>query len=374
MCNSRVVGLIVAAGYSSRMGAFKPLLPVGEKTVIETAVDSLRLSGIKDIRVIVGYRSAELYPLLERLQVDVIENRNYAAGMFSSVITGLKTFSGEEEAFFLLPGDTPLIRKRSIKDLIRVFRQTGAAVIYPVFNGQRGHPPLISAKLYDSILTGDGAGGLRHILDRFTADSVEVAVADQGVLLDIDTQEDYRQLIQFYERRKVPTSEECLGMLHKYQTSERVQRHGLEVAKVGRRLAELLSGAGFSICTELVVAGGLVHDLAKGKPNHPERGARMVRSMGFSSLAGIVASHMDLEFAAERDIDEAALVFLADKLVQGEQRVSLSERFKPALERFAGSPEILASILRRQQTAEIIQGRVAGLLGVNSVDELYEIQ
>jgi molybdenum cofactor cytidylyltransferase len=370
MCSTGIIGLIVAAGYSSRMGAFKPLLPLGEKTVIEAAVDSLQLGGIRDIRVIVGHRASELYPLLRRLPVGIIENPNFAAGMFSSVVTGLTSFAGKAEAFFLLPGDTPLIRKRSIKDLLRAYRKTDAAVVYPVFDGRRGHPPLVSARAFAAILKGDGAGGLRHILEQFAGDSVDVAVADQGVLLDIDTQEDYQQLVRFYERRKVPTYAECLGILHKFQTAEKVRRHGLAVANVGRRLADLLTGAGLNLSTELVVAGGLVHDLAKGKPNHPKRGERMVRSMGFSSLAGIVASHMDLEFGAGRDIDEAALVFLADKLVQGDRVVSLNERFNPAMERFAGNPEILADVLRRRRTAEFIRDRVAGLLGVGNIEDL----
>ena len=370
MCGAGIAGLIVAAGYSSRMGAFKPLLPLGAKTVIETAVDSLRQGGIKDIRVIVGYRSAELYPLLARLQVGIIDNPNFAAGMFSSVVTGLTALAGEAEAFLLLPGDTPLIRRRSIKDLIREYRRTGAAVVYPVFDGQRGHPPLISARIFAAIRKGDGVGGLRSILERFAGDSVDVAVADQGVLLDMDTPADYRRLSRFYERRQVPTYEECLGLLQKYQPAEKVKRHGLAVAKVGRRLADLLTGAGVKLSTELVVAGALVHDVAKGKPNHSKRGERIVRSMGFPSLAGIVASHMDLEFAAGRELDEAALVFLADKLVQGDKVVSLNDRFNPAVMRFTGSPEILAAVLRRRQTAEVIRDRITGLLGVGSIDEL----
>lgn len=351
------------------MGAFKPLLPLGGKTVLETAIDSLRQGGIQDIRVVTGYRAEALQPVLKRSNVRNIENQMYAAGMFSSVVAGLKSLTGEAEAFFLLPGDNPLIRRCSIKAMTRVYRKTGAAVVYPVFKGQRGHPPLISDRCFASILSGDGVGGLRHILAQFDAVSVEFEVADQGVLLDMDTIEDYEKLTEYYARRKIPTYAECLAMLNQHQADGRVLQHGQTVAAVGCSLAALLNRAGVvKLDLALVAAGGLVHDLAKGKPDHPKRGERLLACMGFSDLAGIVASHMDLEFAADTVIDEAAIVFLADKLVQGDKVVTLSERFSPSLEKFSGSPEISDSVVRRMRTAETIRNKVLNLLGSSFPD------
>ncbi|QDR79681.1 DVU_1551 family NTP transferase [Sporomusa termitida] len=366
----KIVGLVVAAGYSSRMGDFKPLLPLGEKTVIETAVTSLRQGGISDIRVVAGHRAAELRPVLELHQVDIIENLDYAQGMFSSVVTGLKTFAGKADAFLLLPGDCPLIRRYTIRQLVQAYRRLAPAVAYPVFNGLRGHPPLISGRCYGSILTDPGAAGLRGILDRFAADAVEVNVADQGVALDIDTPDDYKQLQAFYARQEIPTADECLAMLHRYQADDRVMRHGQAVAEVGRRITGLLNQAGLNLSEELVVAGGLVHDLAKGNPNHSRRGERLITCMGFPALSGIIASHMDLEFTPEYVLDEAAVVFLADKLVQGDRIVSLSERFKPALTRFADSPEVISSVLQRQRTAEAIRDRIGSMLGISSFEAM----
>lgn len=367
---TKVVGLIVAAGYSSRMGDFKPLLPLGTKTVVETAVDSLLHGGITDIRVIVGYRAAELYPVLERLPVSIIENPHYPTGMFSSVLAGLTTFAGEADAFLLLPGDNPLIRKRTIKDLLRCYHQTKAAVCYPAINGERGHPPLIRASCFADIFASDGSGGLRHILEKFEQDSKDVAVADQGILLDMDTQEDYTRLTSFYANHHIPTYEECLALLYKHQVSDNILRHGQAVARIGRRLAEQLNSAGLHINIEQVIAGCLLHDLAKGKSNHPKRGERLVRRRGFSSLANIVASHMDLRLEPGQLLNEAAVVFLADKLVQGDKPVPLSERFRFSLEKFADQPDIQAAVVRRQQTAISIMDNITGLLGTNDWQEI----
>ena len=366
MC--QITGLIVAAGYSSRMGAFKPLLPIGDKTAIETAIDSLQAAGIKNICVVVGHRATELYPLLQRLPVTIVENPVYDAGMFSSVVAGLTSFAGKADACLLLPGDTPLIRKRSIKDLLHTFRKTRAAVCYPVFNGLRGHPPLIDRQCFAAILASDGTGGVRQVLDQFAAASAEVAVTDQGILLDMDTPEDYQQLCQFYAKRCIPSYDECLALLHKQQ-GEQVARHSQAVASIACRLAGLLNTAGLQLNLELVTAGGLLHDLAKGKPNHPKRGERLVKSKGFPALAGIVASHMDLKVTPEQVMDETAVVFLADKLVQGDKPVPLRERFDYSQKKFSGNPEILSAILRRQQTAELLWNKVSSLVGMGCLEE-----
>ena len=92
------------------------------------------------------------------------------------------------------------------------------------------------------------------------------------MLLDIDTIEDYGRLIEYYNRRNIPTYAECLAMLNKHQIDGGVSRHGQAVAAVGRRLAALLNQVGLNLDLDLVVAGGLVHDLAKGKPQPPKTG------------------------------------------------------------------------------------------------------
>ncbi len=366
----KIAGLIVAGGYSSRMGVFKPLLQLGEKTVIETAVDSLRRAGIKDIRVVTGYNAAALSPVLERLGVQIIENNAYADGMFSSVRAGVASLAGEVEAFFLLPGDTPLIRRHSVKDILQVYRKTGAAVVYPVFAAERGHPPLISAQCFARILAHDGTGGLRNVLTQFDATAREVDVADQGILLDMDTLEDYQKLVEYHRRRQIPTPAECEAMLKKYQTDGGVARHGRAVAAVGCSLAESLNQTGLQLDLELVAAGALVHDVAKGKRNHSKRGGKLAACWGFSALSAIIAAHMDMEFSADGVIDETAIVFLADKLVQDDRRVTFLERFRPALDRFSGNQEVLASIRRKIETAEAIGAKTLQRLGMQSFDEL----
>lgn len=195
---ARLVGLVVAAGLSSRMEAFKPLLPLGDRTVIERVVESLRGAGVSDIRVVTGHRAESLAPVLASLRVRPVKNAHYQDGMFSSVRAGVETLTAAVDGFFVLPADYPLVRPETIARLAKTFREAGAGLVHPTYEGRRGHPPLISGRHISAILGSDGAGGLRAVLRALDGDAVEVAVDDPGVRLDLDTPEDYRRMLALF--------------------------------------------------------------------------------------------------------------------------------------------------------------------------------
>jgi CTP:molybdopterin cytidylyltransferase MocA len=69
-------------------------------------------------------------------------------------------------------------------------------MVVPDHRGRRGHPLLIAPRLAGEIATLDPAVGLRQLRDRHPGDVLEVAVADAGVVQDVDTPEDYRLLAE----------------------------------------------------------------------------------------------------------------------------------------------------------------------------------
>lgn len=192
---SRHLGaLVLAAGYSSRMGRFKPLLPFGRSSVIESAIELLRQAGVGDIAAVVGYRAAELQPLLNRLGVRCVLNPAYDRGMYSSVLAGFRSLPGDIAACFLLPGDMPGVQSGTIRLLADDYAIHQAPVTYPVAGGRRGHPPLIANTVFPAILDSDGAGGLKSVLAAYNSASREVEVEDSGIHLDLDTPEQYARL------------------------------------------------------------------------------------------------------------------------------------------------------------------------------------
>lgn len=372
MFRPKLAALILAAGYSSRMGHFKPLLPLENKPVIACSIDNFRRAGIENITVVVGYQAAILQPLLQDMGVRVVVNENYRLGMFSSILAGLETFAHQVEGFYLLPGDIPLVKKRTIQKLGDKYTQTSSSVIYPTLLGKRGHPPLITRKCFQQILAQDSSGNLRTVLEQFADDSWDVECIDQGILLDMDTPEDYQQMQLSLQRRSIPTGDECQGLFCLYNTPLQVIRHGRAVAKRAKKIAHLLnSRASYALDIELVRTAALLHDIAKGRPDHSQVGADILEQEGFPLVAKVIASHMDLPLDPQDPvIDEKGIVFLADKMIKDEELISLEERFKVALKRYKDQPHILAKVKDRFNKALILKDKIENFLGEG---DLYSI-
>ena len=368
MMASAITAIILAAGLSSRMREFKPLLPLGGATALERLIRTFLEAGVADVRVVVGHRHEELVQLVENAGGRIVLNGSYQEGMFSSVLTGIRTIEPEVDAFFVQPVDVPLVRPATIRRLLRQYRQSLSDVIYPCFLGKRGHPPLIAGRLAQVITSWQGEGGLKAVLTLWEPGALDVGVVDELVLCDMDTPEAYQALAARAEQMEVPTAEECRALLT--GCDERVIRHGQEVARVAETLGERLNRVGCDLNLPLLTASGLLHDLARQEADHAHAGARRLREEGFDAVADLVADHMDLDVGVHSPLSAAAVLYLADKLVCGERWVSLKERFQPALERHAYQPGVITKIQRRLLMAQRIQQRVEEVLGASLPDIL----
>ncbi|WIV11927.1 nucleotidyltransferase family protein [Proteiniborus sp. MB09-C3] len=191
--------IILAAGYSSRMKLFKPLLPLGHSTVIEYSIDGFKEAGFENIIVVVGFQAKKLIPILEHKGVRWIYNERYEEGMYSSIVAGVKSLSSHVKGFFLLPADIPLVKNETVDSLVEGYKQSKKSIIYPSFSKRRGHPPLISSCLFSEIVKYDGSGGLKALLKKYEDQAYYVEVEDEGVVIDIDTYEDYLKLRAKFE-------------------------------------------------------------------------------------------------------------------------------------------------------------------------------
>ena len=197
----RFSALILAAGCSSRMAGFKPLLRIGENTLIEHAIALFRRSGIEDIVTVVGHRAQDLLPVVQGAASRWVINPTYHEGMFSSIQQGVGALGSAVEAFFLLPVDIPLVQPATVRQLVDAFDQHQAPpVCYPRCQSRRGHPPLIHAGLNDPIRAYEGPGGMRGFLRGFEERAVDIGVEDPFIHLDADTDEDLAVLRESYSQ------------------------------------------------------------------------------------------------------------------------------------------------------------------------------
>jgi len=366
----KIAAIILAAGFSSRMKSFKPLLPLGPASVMEIAVRSFQEAGFKDIRVVLGHKSGELIPVCDVLRVQCIYNENFVEGMFSSVKAGVRSLGPEVEGFFLLPVDNPLIHEDTLHRLYEAFNMEHKGIVYPVYRGKRGHPPLISRCYVDSILSWTGEGGLRALLEHYQGDALEVSMEDQGVLLDMDTPEDYRRILKCYGYAPTPTEFECYELLRDNNTPEKVIKHCEMVAWLSVFLGKQLEEAGLHLNLDLLKASALLHDIARLKPNHPLEGAKLTAA--YPEVSAIITAHMDCSWEPSQPLTEKEIVYLADKLVADDQIISLRERFNSSVERYKNEPEVLEHIHRRFYHACRILYHVEEIVG-KSVQTLIKL-
>jgi len=364
MIPQKVTAVILAAGFSSRMEDFKPLLLLGGMTILERVIRLFHQNGISDTQVVVGHRSEDLFSLLQSCGARWVVNESYREGMFSSVIAGISRLEADREAFFLQPMDIPLVRPRTIRDMLKAYPKAGKHILYPTFQGRRGHPPLIAAAFTEEIRIWKGEGGLRSFLGQYETQSLEVEVADEYILRDVDTTADYQELALRYQNYEIPSLMECRVLLTKKSTvAGPLLEHCQKVAQVALRLVEELNQSGDQLNSDLVVAAGLLHDMAKGQLDHAKTGEKILNELGFPAVAKIVGTHKDILPRKEDQLSEEEVLYLADKMVRGNQLVPLQESYQIAKERFACDPRAYVAAEKRWADAFLIKEKVEKKIG-----------
>jgi CTP:molybdopterin cytidylyltransferase MocA len=364
MTQNNIAAVILAGGYSSRMEQFKPLLPLNGSTVVENVVHNFRKAGMADLTIVVGHNADALRRSVEGLGVRVVFNSKYAEGMYSSVVAGISALEANVDGCLLIPADMPLVRSSTVTRVCNAFRQVGTSVVYPVFQKRRGHPTLISSRLFSAIISGDGAGGLRALLAEHDTDAYEEKIFDEGILIDLDTPADYRKATELFGQRDIPTPAECQAILDEWAVPVNIMCHSRRVAEVAEKLSLRLNDAGLHLNLALVRAAALLHDMAKGRSDHACLAARALEELEFPGVARVVGLHTDCDFKENSPLDEAAIVYLADKLVQGDRIVSLAERFQRAFAN-ADANGTLPFVQKRWETAQSIVSAVESMVGAD---------
>lgn len=214
--------VILAAGRSSRMKEFKPLLSVDGRSAIAGLVESIRGAGMEDILAVTGFSRERMREPLDELRAAEAYNADYETGMFSSIKTGLAKATElwpDRRGYLLIPVDCPLISIGTLKALMEAAESKGAessgsgegggdeagssgrgCFYVPTFEGKKGHPLLIPASRATEIIDYNGSGGIKAITDRCPEQMVRVPVSDEGCVLDMDTPQAYEELQEYVNR------------------------------------------------------------------------------------------------------------------------------------------------------------------------------
>jgi len=188
-----VSAILLAAGQSRRMGAFKPLLPFGEQTVIESCINYLNEGGAETVVVVLGHRADQVRRRLRDHNVQFALNPDPTSEMDASIAAGVRALPETVRAVIISLVDYPAIPSTVVSELIAEWKK-GALLVKPTRDGLGGHPVLVDLKLRDELLSLDPERGLKGLFDKYKDKVGRVEVNSPFVARDMDTWDDYRDL------------------------------------------------------------------------------------------------------------------------------------------------------------------------------------
>lgn len=191
----RIVGVIPAAGRSTRIGNPKPLLDADGRTFLDRAVSTLREGGIDQILIGVRESRGPIHAAAVRTGARVTVPAQVDDGPIATIRAALQREDdeGRPDALVILPVDHPRVDSATVSALVEAFAQGDDHLVLPVYEGRSGHPILVAGPLLDELQEPDLAEGARTVVRRHREAARLLDVPDRGILVDIDTLPEYRR-------------------------------------------------------------------------------------------------------------------------------------------------------------------------------------
>jgi molybdenum cofactor cytidylyltransferase len=190
-----VLVAILAAGESRRMGKPKLCLPWGKTTILGHILDQWREAGAEKIVVVHGPGETPVTLELDRLGVPSDQRAATLAperGMMGSVVTAARHALSDLSLTHLVvaPGDQPHLRTETLREILRACETAPGKIVRVVFQDKPGHPLALPANVLRELST-TSSETLRDFLRLKEIAVCDLTSRDSGVLLDVDTPDDY---------------------------------------------------------------------------------------------------------------------------------------------------------------------------------------
>jgi molybdenum cofactor cytidylyltransferase len=192
-----LAAVILAAGESRRMGTPKALLPYRGTTFVQHLMSAARHPRVGIVRVVLGAGAEAIRAQLDLAADSVILNPDWPQGQLSSIQAAVRGLAGHAtEGLVLCPVDHPLISTEVVARLIAAFDAGEPAIVLPTYRGRRGHPVIFRASVYDEILAASPEVGARQVVRAHQADTAEVPVEEEGVVLNLNDPDTLKKALQ----------------------------------------------------------------------------------------------------------------------------------------------------------------------------------
>jgi molybdenum cofactor cytidylyltransferase len=195
-----IPAVILAAGFSSRMGTDKALLEIpGGGWFLSRIAGTFLAAGCGEVIAVAGPGAFDRIAAAiarDRLSVTLVLNPDPSRGQLSSLQVGLAVLAPRApRALLMCPVDQPLVSAQTVRRVTDAWMRTGAPIVRPSHAGRHGHPVLFDARILAELRFADVAAGARPVVRAHAHEACDVDVDDAGAFEDIDTPDDYRRVL-----------------------------------------------------------------------------------------------------------------------------------------------------------------------------------
>lgn len=189
-----IVGILLTAGESARMGKPKALLAWRRTTFSKSILQSLQRGGVHPVYVVVGHDPGPIVSHLCELGVRFVYNANWPKGQLSSIQAAIRACQNFSSGILVALVDQPGLNAVTVRRLARQHLRLPEKILVAACRGRPGHPVVFPRRFYRELLAAPLAKGARVVVQKHLSDRVLVDSADPAVLRDVDTKLQYRSL------------------------------------------------------------------------------------------------------------------------------------------------------------------------------------
>lgn len=188
-----ITAIILASGYSRRMGQNKLLLKYRGKSLIKHTIDTVLQGGFSEIILVA--REEEIIEIGNENALKVIKNENAGKGISESIKLGVM-HGKKTDGYMFFTADQPFLSIDTVNALTAEFKEYSEHIIVPRYEGKRGSPVIFPSCFKEDFLKLEGDIGGKVIINR-NPDKVRfLGVEDSVELVDIDTNENYENILK----------------------------------------------------------------------------------------------------------------------------------------------------------------------------------
>ncbi|EPY2272521.1 molybdenum cofactor cytidylyltransferase [Clostridium sporogenes] len=187
-----VNAVIMASGYSTRMGKNKLMLPFKGKPIIEHVIDTIKECNFNEV-ILVG-RENKVLDIGKKKNILTVLNTKAYKGQSQSIKLGILN-TGASNGYMFFTGDQPLLDSYTINSLLNTFTRNNAYIIIPKYKDKVGSPTIFPKKLKNELLNLQGDVGGKAVINNHTNEILFVNLRNSCCLFDIDTSKDYEYIL-----------------------------------------------------------------------------------------------------------------------------------------------------------------------------------